>query len=165
MDIVVHNAGITRDKLLVNMDPALELGHGGEPAGAAEHHPGAAGAEGVLEAPRIVSLGSQSGIAGNRGQTNYAATKAGVIGMVRAWAAAFAERRRHHQRRRAGLHRHRDDGEDADRHPRGGSRLNSLQQGGLPVDVAETVAWLASEAGGGVNGQTVRVCGQSMVGA
>jgi 3-oxoacyl-[acyl-carrier protein] reductase len=43
--------------------------------------------------------------------------------------------------------------------------MNSLRQGGLPVDVAETVAWLASPASGGLNGNVVRVCGQSLIGA
>ena len=37
--------------------------------------------------------------------------------------------------------------------------------GGLPVDVAETIAWLSQPGSGGVNGQTVRVCGQSLLGA
>jgi 3-oxoacyl-[acyl-carrier protein] reductase len=46
-----------------------------------------------------------------------------------------------------------------------GRRLNSLSQGGLPVDVAETVAWMASPGSGGVNGNVVRVCGQSLLGA
>jgi 3-oxoacyl-[acyl-carrier protein] reductase len=46
-----------------------------------------------------------------------------------------------------------------------GRRINSLNQGGLPLDVAETVAWLGQPGSGVVNGQTVRVCGQSMVGA
>jgi 3-oxoacyl-[acyl-carrier protein] reductase len=46
-----------------------------------------------------------------------------------------------------------------------GSRINSLQQGGLPEDVAETIAWLSQPGSAGVNGQTVRVCGQSMLGA
>ncbi|HEY3546268.1 MAG TPA: SDR family oxidoreductase, partial [Propionicimonas sp.] len=44
-------------------------------------------------------------------------------------------------------------------------RLSSLQQGGQPIDVAETVAFLASPQAGGLNGQVVRVCGQNMVGA
>ena len=46
-----------------------------------------------------------------------------------------------------------------------GRRLASLSQGGLPVDVAETIAWFASPASTGVNGNTVRVCGQSLLGA
>ena len=46
-----------------------------------------------------------------------------------------------------------------------GRRMNSLSQGGLPVDVAETIAWLASPGSGGVNGNVVRVCGQSLLGA
>ena len=43
--------------------------------------------------------------------------------------------------------------------------MNSLPQGGLPVDVAETIAWLAAPASAGVNGNVVRVCGQSLLGA
>jgi 3-oxoacyl-[acyl-carrier protein] reductase len=46
-----------------------------------------------------------------------------------------------------------------------GRRMSSLSQGGLPVDVAETIAWFASPASGGVNGNTVRVCGQNLLGA
>ena len=169
VDIVVHNAGITRDKLLVNMDAArwnsvmavnlqaqLDI-----TAGAAGRRRRAARTD-----ARIVCVSSQSGIAGNRGQTNYAASKAGVIGMVRAWAPAVRRARRDDQRRRAGLHRHRDDGEDAAAAPaRSAPGINSLQQGGLPVDVAETIAWLSQPGSAGVNGQTVRVCGQSLLGA
>jgi 3-oxoacyl-[acyl-carrier protein] reductase len=44
-------------------------------------------------------------------------------------------------------------------------RANSLQQGGLPVDVAETIAYLCDPASGGVDGQVIRVCGQNLVGA
>jgi 3-oxoacyl-[acyl-carrier protein] reductase len=46
-----------------------------------------------------------------------------------------------------------------------GRRINSLGQGGQPVDVAETIAWLAQSASAGVSGQVVRVCGQSVLGA
>jgi 3-oxoacyl-[acyl-carrier protein] reductase len=46
-----------------------------------------------------------------------------------------------------------------------GRRMNSLGQGGLPVDVAETIAWLAGPGSWGVTGQVVRVCGQSLLGA
>lgn len=47
----------------------------------------------------------------------------------------------------------------------GGRRMNSLSQGGLPIDVAETIAWLASPGSSGVTGNLVRVCGQILIGA
>jgi 3-oxoacyl-[acyl-carrier protein] reductase len=167
VDVVVHNAGITRDKLLVNMDAArwdavvavnlqaqLDLTQA------------LLDAEGLLgSGARVVCVSSQSGIAGNRGQTNYAASKAGVIGMVRAWAPAFAERGATINAVAPGF----IVTEMTARMPFGtreiGSRINSLQQGGLPVDVAETIAWLAQPSAAGVNGQVVRVCGQSLLGA
>nr|BFE73430.1 hypothetical protein GCM10020092_067310 [Actinoplanes digitatis] len=46
-----------------------------------------------------------------------------------------------------------------------GRRMNSMAQGGLPVDVAETIAWFASPGSGTVTGNVVRVCGQSLLGA
>ena len=46
-----------------------------------------------------------------------------------------------------------------------GRRMNSMSQGGEPVDVAETIAWLLSPKAGGLNGNVVRVCGQSLLGA
>jgi 3-oxoacyl-[acyl-carrier protein] reductase len=46
-----------------------------------------------------------------------------------------------------------------------GRRMNSLSQGGLPIDVAETIAWFAWPASAGVSGNVVRVCGQSLIGA
>ncbi|MGY1832625.1 3-oxoacyl-ACP reductase [Geodermatophilus sp. SYSU D01180] len=167
VDVVVHNAGITRDKLLVNMDAArwdsvmavnlqaqLDLTRA------------LLDAEGMLRpGARVVAVSSQSGIAGNRGQTNYAASKAGVIGMVRAWAPEFAGRGATINAVAPGF----IVTEMTARMPFGtrevGARINSLQQGGLPVDVAETIAWLSSPTAAGVNGQVVRVCGQSMLGA
>ena len=46
-----------------------------------------------------------------------------------------------------------------------GRRMNSLQQGGRPTDVAETIAWLSQPGAAAVTGQVVRVCGQSLLGA
>ncbi|HET6393998.1 MAG TPA: 3-oxoacyl-ACP reductase [Blastococcus sp.] len=167
VDIVVHNAGITRDKLLVNMDAArwnsvmaVNL------QAQLDITQALLDAEGALKPDaRVVCVSSQSGIAGNRGQTNYAASKAGVIGMVRAWAPRFAERGATINAVAPGF----IVTEMTAKMPFGtrevGSRINSLQQGGLPVDVAETIAWLSQPGSAGVNGQTVRVCGQSMLGA
>ena len=167
VDVVVHNAGITRDKLLVNMDAArwnsvLALNLQAQ----LDLTQALLNSEGVLRTgARVVCVSSQSGIAGNRGQTNYAASKAGVIGMVRAWAPEFAARAAAINAVAPGF----IVTEMTAKMPMGtrevGSRINSLQQGGLPVDVAATIAWLAQPGSAGVNGQVVRVCGQSMIGA
>ena len=165
-DIVVHNAGITRDKLLantdaerwasvvdVNLNSILAMNEALVPA--------------INEGGHIVNVSSIAGIAGNRGQTNYAASKAGVIGMtaslaqddeilakgvtVNAVAPGFIET------------------EMTAKVPFAtrevGRLMNSLSQGGKPVDVAETIGWFAWDANRAVTGNTVRVCGQMMLGA
>jgi 3-oxoacyl-[acyl-carrier protein] reductase len=122
--------------------------------------------EGALRpAARIVCVSSISGIAGNAGQTNYATSKAGVIGLVETLAPTAGERGATVNAVAPGF----IETEMTARMPLAtrevGRRMNSLSQGGLPVDVAETIAWLASPASGGVNGNVVRVCGQSLLGA
>jgi 3-oxoacyl-[acyl-carrier protein] reductase len=166
LDILVHNAGITRDKLLANMDQdrwssvininiAAQL-RINEALLASEH---------FRSSPRIVSVASTSGIAGNRGQTNYAASKGGVMGMVRATAPLIAAQGGTVNAVAPGF----IETEMTARIPFAlrevGRRLNSLQQGGQPADVAETIAFLASNAAGGINGEVLRVCGQNLVGA
>jgi 3-oxoacyl-[acyl-carrier protein] reductase len=168
LDVVVHNAGITRDRLLVNLDAdrwrsVLDVNLGS----VLRMNEAILGADGLAPGGHLVCVSSIAGIAGNRGQTNYAASKAGIIGLVEAL------------------------GSSPDLHARGitvnavapgfietemtakipvatrelGRRLNSLSQGGLPVDVAETVAWLSQDANAGVTGNVLRVCGQSLLGA
>jgi 3-oxoacyl-[acyl-carrier protein] reductase len=165
LDIVVHNAGITRDKLLANMsgdkwDSVLAVNI----ASQLRINEALLTSGDFTDAPRIVSLASTSGIAGNRGQTNYAASKGGVIGMVRATAPLLEAFGGTANAVAPGF----IETEMTARIPavtrQVARRLNSLQQGGQPVDVAETVAFLASPAAGGVVGRVLRVCGQNMVG-
>ena len=166
LDIMIHNAGITRDKLLANMDAgrwnsviavniAAQLRINEALLASAHFH----------DSPRIVSVASTSGIAGNRGQTNYAASKAGVIGMVRATAPLIGERGGSINAVAPGF----IETEMTARIPFAtrevARRLNSLQQGGRPGDVAEAIAFLASDAAGGISGEVLRVCGQNLVGA
>ena len=166
LDIVIHNAGITRDKLLANMDAgrwnsviavniAAQLSIN-EALLASEH---------FRNSPRIVSVASTSGIAGNRGQTNYAASKGGVMGMVRATAPLLAAYGGSINAVAPGF----IETEMTARIPFAtrelARRFNSLQQGGRPDDVAEAIAFLASGAAGGISGEVLRVCGQNLVGA
>ncbi|MDN5919043.1 MAG: 3-oxoacyl-ACP reductase [Pseudonocardia sp.] len=166
VDLVVHNAGITRDKLLANMtsdrwDSVLAVNLGAQ----LKINEALLGSTVLRDAGRIVCVSSQSGIAGNRGQTNYAASKAGVIGMVRALAPRFAERGATINAVAPGFIETEMTGHMPIGTREAGRRVNSLKQGGLPVDVAETIGWLGQAESGGVNGQVVRVCGQSMLGA
>jgi 3-oxoacyl-[acyl-carrier protein] reductase len=165
VDIVVHNAGVTLDKKLANQTPdrfgkVLQIN-----IEAPERITAELLAQQIINPNgRIIGVASIAGIAGNVGQTSYAASKAGVIGFVDSLttelengitinavapgfiitqmtaAVPFATREV-------------------------GQRLNAMAQGGLPVDVAETIAWYASPASTAVNGNVVRVCGQMMLGA
>jgi 3-oxoacyl-[acyl-carrier protein] reductase len=166
-DVIVHNAGITRDKTLGRMDDdqwdsVIDVNLGAPERITAEllEHEGS-----LKDAARIVCVSSISGIAGNAGQTNYATSKAGVIGLIQTLAATAAARGATANAVAPGF----IETEMTARMPlatrEAGRRMNSLSQGGLPMDVAETIGWLASPASGGVNGNVVRVCGQSLLGA
>jgi 3-oxoacyl-[acyl-carrier protein] reductase len=166
VDVVVHNAGITRDKTIGRMtdegwSQVLDINLSSE-----ERINDALLEGGLLrEHGRIVCVSSISGIAGNAGQTNYATSKAGVIGMVEALAPVLAERGATINAVAPGFIETRMTAKVPIALREAGRRMNSLSQGGLPVDVAETIAWLASPGSGGVNGNVVRVCGQSLLGA
>jgi len=167
VDVLVHNAGITRDKLLANMDAdrwnaVLAVNLRSQLA----INQALLADSGLLgDSARIVCISSMSGIAGNRGQTNYAASKAGVIGMVRALAPQLAGRGATINAIAPGFIETAMTAKMPLATREAGRRVNSLRQGGLPVDVAEAVGWLGQAASAGVTGQVVRVDGQNMLGA
>ena len=164
VDVVVHNAGITRDKKLANMaedkwDSVIAVNLTAPERITRE----LLDQKVINENGSVVGVASIAGIAGNVGQTNYAASKAGVIGLVDSLADEL------------------EDGITINAVAPGfiitqmtaavpfatrevGQRLNAMSQGGLPVDVAETIAWYASPGSTAVNGNVVRVCGQMMLG-
>jgi 3-oxoacyl-[acyl-carrier protein] reductase len=169
VDVVVHNAGITRDRTLGRMDAdrwnavisvnltAIERVTDALLAG---------GSRAVLnEGGRVVCVSSISGIAGNAGQTNYATSKAGVIGVVDAYAPEVAKRGATINAVAPGFIETQMTAKVPLPIREAGRRMSSLSQGGLPIDVAEAIAWFASPACGGLNGNVVRVCGQSLLGA
>jgi 3-oxoacyl-[acyl-carrier protein] reductase len=166
VDVVVHNAGVTRDKTLGRMaedqwDMVLAINLTSQE----RINEALLDADVLRPGGRIVTVSSVSGIAGNRGQVNYATSKAGVIGVVDALAPVLAEREATINAVAPGFIETRMTAAMPVTTREAGRRMNSLAQGGLPVDVAETVAWLASPASGGVTGNVVRVCGQSLLGA
>jgi 3-oxoacyl-[acyl-carrier protein] reductase len=166
VDVVVHNAGVTKDRTIAKMPEErwtqlMEINLSSE-----ERINDALLAGKVLRPNgRIVGVASMAGIAGNNGQTNYAASKAGVIGMVESMAPELAERKSTINAVAPGFIETKMTAAMPIGPREAGRRLSSLSQGGLPVDVAETIAWFAGPASTGVNGNVVRVCGQSLLGA
>jgi len=166
VDVVVHNAGITRDKTLGRMTEELWSTVIGINLTAPQRIDRELFArQAVRRNGRIVCVSSISGIAGNAGQTNYSASKAGVIGVVQAWAPALAERGVTINAVAPGFIETKMTAAMPIAIREAGRRMNSLSQGGLPIDVAETIAWYANPASAGVTGNVVRVCGQSLLGA
>ncbi|MCW2655018.1 MAG: oxidoreductase, short chain dehydrogenase/reductase family protein [Mycobacterium sp.] len=165
-DILVNNAGITRDKLLVNMDDArwnsVLAVNLLAPKRLTE---GLVGNGSMGEGGRVVGLSSMAGIAGNRGQTNYATTKAGMIGLTQALAPVLADKGITINAVAPGFIETQMTAAIPLATREVGRRLNSLLQGGQPVDVAETIAFFANPASNAVTGNVIRVCGQAMMGA
>lgn len=164
LDVAVHNAGVTRDRTLarmseaewdtalgVNLHAVLRLHDALDPL--------------LSTGGRVVALSSIAGLAGNVGQTNYAASKAGVVGFVRALAPSCAARGITVNAVAPGFIETRLTAAIPLAVREAARRMSSLGQGGLPDDVAQAITFLASPAAQGVTGNVLRVCGQSLVGA
>lgn len=166
VDIVVHNAGITQDRTLARMKPerwarVLDINLSSE-----ERINDELLSSGVVKAgARVVCVSSIAGIAGNNGQTNYGTSKAGVAGMVTAMAPVLAKQKITINAVAPGFIETQMTAAVPIAIREAGRRMNSMSQGGLPVDVAEAIAWFAAPDSGGLNGNVVRVCGQSLLGA
>ncbi|MBJ7354603.1 MAG: 3-oxoacyl-ACP reductase [Thermoleophilaceae bacterium] len=166
VDIVVHNAGVTKDKTLGRMDEdkwsvLMDINLSSE-----ERINDELLARQLVKANgRVICVSSMSGIAGGAGQTNYSTSKAGVIGLVQSTAPEWAKHGVTINAVAPGF----IETQMTAAMPLGprevGRRMNSMQQGGLPVDVAEGIAWYASPASTGLTGNVVRVCGQMLIGA
>lgn len=166
VDIVVHNAGITRDKMLANMPENWWTSTLDVNLGAVlrinrvllEH-------DVIAGDGRIIGVSSMNGIAGQVGQTNYAASKAGTIGWVRKLAEDMRDRDITVNAVAPGF----IETQMTEAIPlmtrEIGRRMNSLSQGGKPVDVAEAIAFFAEPDSAGIRGNILRVCGQCVVGA
>ncbi len=165
VDIVVHNAGVTRDRTLGKMkDKNWDLCLGVN-FGAVVRLNEALLAEGVMrDGGRLVVMASIAGFAGNPGQTNYAAAKAGLIGYAAALAPSLAGRGITINAVAPGFIETRMTAAIPVMTREVARRLNSLGQGGQPRDVADVVTFLCSPPAVGITGRAIRVCGQHLAG-
>ncbi len=165
VDVVVHNAGVTRDKMLANMKPdvwdqCLDINLGAV----------ARITEGLLDGVlrpggRVICLSSIAGLAGNSGQTNYAASKSGIVGLVKSLAPRLAGRGITVNAIAPGFIETRLTAAIPVAIREVARRLSALGQGGQPSDVGQAITFLASPGSVGVTGQVLRVCGGAFVGA
>ncbi len=164
VDVVIHNAGITRDKTLARMkvahwEQAIDVNLGAVVRITQKLEPL------LAENGRVICLSSVAGIAGNLGQTNYAASKAGIVGYVEALAQKLADRNITVNAIAPGFIETRLTAAIPVAIREVGRRLSALGQGGLPEDIAEALGFLASPGADGITGQTLRVCGGALIGA
>ena len=160
VDVLVNNAGITRDGLLVRMT---------EEDFRAVLDVNLVGPWNMMKAVnrimmkqrygRIVNLSSVTGLMGNMGQTNYAAAKAGILGMTKSYAREVASRGITVNAVAPGF----IDTDMTEAMPEGAKDkiITGIPMGrtGKPEDVAEAVAFLASEQAGYITGEVLRVDG------
>lgn len=164
LDIIVHNAGVTRDKTLPRMDQArwdlvMEINLRAIVRITSELD------KVFNDGARILVLASIAGIAGNAGQTNYAATKAAMIGYARALSTQVSDRGITVNALAPGFIETQMTAAVPTLIREVGRRLAALAQGGLPQDVAETITFLSTPGAYGVSGQVLRVCGGNFLGA
>lgn len=160
IDIMVNNAGITKDTLLLRMkeedfDSVIDINLKGvfncmksiTPIMIRQKH------------GKIINLSSVVGISGNAGQVNYAASKAGVIGMTKSLAKEVGSRGINVNAVAPGFIETDMTNELGDKFKEEAKKNIPLKRFGKPEDVAEVVAFLASESSNYVTGQVIHVDG------
>lgn len=166
VDVVVHNAGVTRDKTLAKMTEegwgqAIDINLTAVVRITAQ----LLEEKLVRDEGRIIVLSSVAGIAGNVGQTNYSASKAGLVGYVKTLAGALAKQGITVNAIAPGFIETRLTAAIPVMIREVGRRLSNVGQGGQPRDVAEAITFLATPASAGLTGSVVRVCGGAFIGA
>lgn len=160
IDVLVNNAGITRDNLLMRMkdqewDDIIDTNL------TSIFRLSKAVLRPMMKkkSGRIINIGSVVGTMGNAGQANYAAAKAGVIGFSKAMAREVASRGITVNVVAPGFIQ--TDMTDELTDEQKAATLANVPAGrlGLPAEIAATVAYLASDAGAYVTGETIHVNG------
>ena len=162
LDVLVNNAGVLKDRSLRKM--TLDDWHAVIQTNlTGVFHCCKSAAEVLRDGGRIVSIASVAGLVGFHGQTNYAAAKAGVMGMTRVLAKELARRQITVNAVAPGVIQTAMLGEVKDEVK--AEYLKQIPVGRLaqPDDIANVVLFLASEESGYITGQVIPVTGGWMV--
>ena len=160
LDILVNNAGITKDNLILKMseedfDAVLSTNLKGA-FNCVKHV-----ARQMLKqrSGRIINISSVSGVMGNTGQANYCASKAGVIGLTKSVAKELGSRGITSNAVAPGFIETEMTAVLSDDVKKSMGEQIPLKRFGQTKDIAETVAFLASDLAGYITGQVIQVDG------
>jgi len=160
IDVLVNNAGITRDTLLMIMteeqwDQVLEINLKGV------FNLTKAVVKPMMKQRRgsIINMSSVVGISGNAGQSNYSASKAGMIGFTKSVARELGTRNIRCNAIAPGFIITEMTEKLKDEVKKGWIDKIPLKRGGTPDDVANTALFLASDMSDYISGQVIQVCG------
>lgn len=160
LDVLVNNAGITRDTLMMRMseqqwdevlDTNLKSAFAMTKAAMKPMMKAKAGS--------IINITSVVGITGNAGQANYAASKAGMIGLTKSVAKELGSRNIRCNAIAPGFIETEMTDALSEEVKAEWIKGIPLKRGGRPEDVANCVLFLASDASSYISGQTINVCG------
>lgn len=166
IDIVVHNAGITRDRILSSMpESSWEQVIDVNLSSIERINDSLLAHDKINRGGRIICVSSISGIAGNVGQTNYATSKASIIGMIEALAPKLQEKEITINAVAPGFIETQMTASIPLLTRFVGRRACALSQGGLPIDVAETISFIAAPKSQSISANLIRVCGLNVMGA
>ncbi|MDR1056532.1 MAG: 3-oxoacyl-[acyl-carrier-protein] reductase [Prevotellaceae bacterium] len=160
IDILVNNAGITKDGLLmkmteeqwdmvinINLKSAFNFTKAVQPIMLRQR------------SGSIINMSSVVGVSGNVGQANYAASKAGMIGLAKSVAKEMGKRGIRCNSIAPGFIITEMTGQLSDDVKKAWNEKIPLQRGGTPNDVANAVLFLASDLSSYITGQVIHVCG------
>lgn len=165
IDALVHNAGITRDKTFrymsfSNWQQVLNTNF----IAASKLTTALLNRELLSPVAHVVGISSIAAIAGNRGQCNYAASKAALGAYINSLSEQNSHYNLHANSIAPGFIETAMTAKLPFAVKNIGRVINSLRQSGKPEDVAELAVFLCSDNSRGINGQTIRICGQNILG-
>jgi 3-oxoacyl-[acyl-carrier protein] reductase len=160
IDVLVNNAGITKDTLLlrmteaqwdaviaVNLKSVFNFTKAVQPTMLSQRK------------GSIINMSSVVGVSGNAGQANYSASKAGIIGFTKSVAKELGSRNIRSNAIAPGFIITEMTGQLSEEVRNEWNKMIPLRRGGTPEDVANTALFLASDLSSYVSGQVLHVCG------